>query len=242
MKKKIFLNIKSFLNVSQQIKYFDELNKINSKNIVVFVSSISYYLTNKKYNFQFGSQSFSYLPSGPYTNSISLNQILEFENIKYSLINHNDEIKYFGHDDNKLFQQLKIFENSSIFGLLCFTEKYDSDSLEEKIDGLFEQLSSLIENANINEKRIIFSYEPKNLINSSISFDAKDMNYIIKNLKQKIKEKYKKHFMFAYGGNINKDNFDEIYNQEDIDALLIGRLSIDTINLKACIERNEKSK
>ncbi len=240
MQKKVFLNIKSFLTIPEQQEYFKKLNTINSKNIVVFVPSISYYLSNDNYNFSFGAQSFSYLPMGPYTNSISLDQITYFSKIKYCLVNHNDEIKYFSHDDNKLFKQLELLKDKDMVSLLCFSEKNESLSTDEKVEALSQQLFSLIENLDLDEQKIIFSYEPKNLINSSIAVDVNEINIIIKNLKDRIKDKYNKSFKFAFGGNINKNNFSTIYQADAIDALLIGRFSLDVENLKECIESNEK--
>ena len=221
--KYIILNHKMNLYYEELDNYISEINKIN-KNLIIAPSSIYLLEFIKKAHHQISSQDICYIDEGNYTGKVSWKQVKHL-GIKYSLIGHSEK-----HDDiNKINAKLKVCLLNGLTPILCF-----GNNKEENIINILNK----IDLKDIN--KIIFAYEPTfNIGNNHI-----DIDYIkeeINKIYNCLKDKYKQEPILIYGGGINKDNINEIYNISLLKGILIGSISSDIEKLKKLLLNiNEK--
>ena len=210
--------------------YYEELNeyieKINQQKINLIIAPSNIYLLEfiKRCKHQISSQDICYIEEGNYTSKVSWHQMKSI-GIKYSIIGHSEK----NEDINKTNLKLKACLENNIKPILCFGNNENPITLIEKLT------------KNINDiKEIIFAYEPINNINREyINIDK--VKEDIKLIYQYLINKYQIKPTILYGGGINKDNINEIYNLKELDGILIGSISSDIDEVINLLKRiNEK--
>lgn len=210
--------------------YYEELNeyidKINQQEINLIIAPSNIYLLEfiKRCKHQISSQDICYIEEGNYTSKVSWHQMKSI-GIKYSIIGHSEK----NEDINKTNLKLKACLENNIKPILCFGNNENPITLIEKLT------------MNINDiKEIIFAYEPINNINREyINIDK--VKEDIKLIYQYLINKYQIKPTILYGGGINKDNINEIYNLKGLDGILIGSISSDIDEVINLLKRiNEK--
>lgn len=210
--------------------YYEELNeyieKINQQEINLIIAPSNIYLLEfiKRCKHQISSQDICYIEEGNYTSKVSWHQMKSI-GIKYSIIGHSEK----NEDINKTNLKLKACLENNIKPILCFGNNENPITLIEKLT------------KNINDiKEIIFAYEPINNINREyINIDK--VKEDIKLIYQYLINKYQIKPTILYGGGINKDNINEIYNLKELDGILIGSISSDIDEVINLLKRiNEK--
>lgn len=220
----IVLNHKMNLYYEELEKYIKQINKIN-KNLIIAPSNI--YLTEFLNNciHQVASQDICYISEGNHTGKVSWKQMKHL-GIKYTIIGHNEK----NDDINKINEKLNVCIENDITPILCFGNK----NKEENIIKLLEKIKI----SNIS--KIIFAYEP--IFN--ISSPNVDIEYIenkIETIYNYLFEKYQEIPFIIYGGGINKDNINDIYNIDKIKGILLGGISSNIDELtKILFNINEK--
>lgn len=206
MKKIIVLNHKMNLYYEELDNYINRINKI-SNNLIIAPSNIYLLEFKNKCKHKISSQDICYIEEGNYTSKVSWHQMKSI-GINYSIIGHSEKYE----DINKTNIKLKTCLENNIKPILCFGSEEDSISLVEK---LTKDISSIHD--------IIFAYEPINNINNNLDIDKikQDIDLIYNYLLNK----YQLEPILLYGGGINKDNINEIYNIDKLQGILIGSIS-----------------
>ncbi|MDE6473296.1 MAG: triose-phosphate isomerase [Ureaplasma sp.] len=239
MSKLFFINLKANLTVKQTQDYFKKINhlfkKQNSNNFVFFINHLSAYLSLNKYKFSLGIQSFFQEGLGAYTSCNTLEQLIEFKNLKYCLLGHCEELKYFNLSLSDINQKVINCTNTSMTSLICFGEDSIHD-FEITLSTLLEQINTLIKNVQ-NYDKVILAYEPKYAVNTKFEINAEQINNLFKILKQELFNQHQHHFKICYGGNVNKTNLDLFMKQEHIDGFLIGRYGLKIENVKQMLNK-----
>ena len=187
--------------------YITRINKL-SHNLIIAPSNIYLLEFKNKCKHKISSQDICYIEEGNYTSKVSWHQIKSI-GINYTIIGHSEKIE----DMEKTNLKLKTCIDNKIIPILCFDL---NDNSTESIDKLTEGISSI--------KDVIFAYEPINNINNdnvNISKIKKEISLIYNYLYQKYNIKPK----ILYGGGINKENINEIYNIKELEGILIGSIS-----------------
>ena len=213
--KYIILNHKMNLYYEELEKYINEINKIN-KNLIIAPSSIYLLEFIKNTHHQVSSQDICYIDEGNYTGKVSWKQIKHL-GIKYSLIGHSEK-----HDDiTKVNAKLKVCLEHELTPILCFGNTKKEEDITEALNKI-----------NIKDiNKIIFAYEPT----FNIGSNHIDIDYIkeqIQKIYKFLKNKYDKDPILIYGGGINEENINEIYNIDILKGILIGSISSDIEKLK----------
>lgn len=204
-------------------EYIDKINK-QENNLIIAPSNIYLLEFIKKCKHQIASQDICYIEEGNYTSKVSWHQIKSI-GIKYSIIGHSEK----NEDINKTNLKLITCLENNIKPILCFGNNGNPITLIEK----------LTENI-INIQDIIFAYEPIGNINKeNINIDK--IKKDIKLINEYLSNKYQIKPTILYGGGINKENINEIYNLEELDGILIGSISSNIDEIINLLKRiNEK--
>jgi len=218
MKKTIILNHKMNLEYDETYEYIDGINKINTNhNLIICPSNIYLETFINNCDWGIGAQNVHYEKEGNYTGEISTLQLKSL-GVEYCIVGHYERRKYF-HETNKIIKEkMNACLDSNIIPIVCF----GSDGKKETITKDLDELLEGIENINF----ITFAYEPLNIkVNKTIDTIEEDINFIYDYLYSK----YKVRPNIIFGGGIKKDNIKETMQIENLDGILIGKIS-DNIN------------
>lgn len=222
--KLIVLNHKMNLYYEDVPKYISHINKIN-KSLIIAPSSI--YLTEFINNCHhlIASQDICYIDEGNQTGKISWKQISHL-GIKYSIIGHSEKRD----DINKVNTKLNVCLENKICPILCFSNQYANSDIIETLNNFDIKMP----------ENIIFAYEP--IFN--IGAETIDIDYIKKEITKiynYLQNKYKINPTIIYGGGINNNNINELYNFELLSGIMIGSVSSDIEKIeKLLLMINEK--
>ena len=109
--------------------------------------------------------------------------------------------------------------------IVCVGEENISNIKDEKqqmnyaLKYCLSELEVLLD--KIDAKRVVVAYEPIWAIGADKTATSKHIKFVASNIKQKYGVK-----RVLYGGSLNTENFDNICKIDDIDGLLLGKLSL----------------
>lgn len=208
MKKMIILNHKMNLLYDDVMEYIVNLNNINiDKNIIVCPSYLYLESFINYCNWGIGSQDAFLEISGNYTSKVSLSQLKSL-GVEYVILGHNEV-----NDSDEIINKKIIASlETNIVPIVCLND--DGKTVEE----LYESFNKRFANID-NYEFIILAYENLKEENLTI-IESK-----IKTLKNMIKNNSSKEINVVYGGNVNKNNINEIINNKLIDGVMLGSIS-----------------
>ena len=208
MKKMIILNHKMNLLYDDVMEYIVNLNNINiDKNIIVCPSYLYLESFINYCNWGIGSQDAFLEISGNYTSKVSLSQLKSL-GVEYVILGHNEV-----NDSDEIINKKVIASlETNIVPIVCLND--DGKTVEE----LYESFNKRFANID-NYEFVILAYENLKEENLTI-IESK-----IKTLKNMIKNNSSKEITVVYGGNVNKNNINEIINNKLIDGVMLGSIS-----------------
>ena len=203
----IVLNHKMNLYYEELDNYINRVNKLEN-NLIIAPSNIYLLEFINKCKHQISSQDICYIEEGNYTSKVSWHQMKSI-GIKYSIIGHSEKFE----DINKTNLKLKTCLDNNIKPILCFGNNQDPLEL---IDILTKDIE-FIDN-------IIFAYEPIDNINKE-NININEIKQNINKISSHLTYKYHTKPILLYGGGINQNNINDIYNIEELQGILIGSIS-----------------
>ena len=215
----IVLNHKMNLYYQELDEYISRINNID-KPLIIAPSNIYLLEFIHKCKHKISCQDICYFEEGNYTSKVSWRQMKSI-GVEYSIIGHSEKFE----DITKTNLKLNICLENGIKPILCFGQNQD-----------LEQLT----NNTITIDNIIFAYEPINNINNK-TIDLEQIKQDIKLIYKYLYNKYQTIPTLLYGGGINQNNIQEIYNIEELQGILIGSISSNIDELENILRRiNEK--
>lgn len=232
MYKKIFINFKMNKNSDEIYQYLSQLSTLKNRfQYVIFVNYLNLLIAKKFENdsIKIGAQSGYWIDNGNYTSKVSIKQISD-ENIKWILLGHCEDIKFnkLSNEDLKLQLSKAIELNFNI--VFCFGDENYNNNIDSRIKYLINKLLNIGINT-FNYHNIILAYEPIFSIGGNHPVIISEIQYIIGKIKEYFMEHYNINFKIIYGGSVNSSNFDNIYNSEIIDGVLIGSFAWEIKNI-----------
>lgn len=233
MKKIVVLNHKSYLNYDEAKKYPIEINDYirTDQTVIICPSSIYIPYYKGKYNFKLGSQSIS-------TNNITgelTGNTLKSIDIKYVLIGSHDRKNYYEEDINK---QIKESLSYNIRPIIIVGETFYEYELKKTINIIKRQIKDYLEDIEV-EQDMILCYAP------NWTYKGKQIpkiEYIIEVtefIKNMIKRQYNMDIKLLYGGNVYKENIQDLEKIKNIDGYIIGEASTDLNEIKTIFNKME---
>lgn len=214
MKKLIVLNHKMNLEYDEVISYITELNNLNTENNLIVCPSNIYLSDFINYsNWGVGAQDVSEKLDGNYTGEVSTLQLKSL-GIEYSILGHYERKKYFSETNEIINKKLNACLDANISPILCFGETGDT---EDAIESLAE-LTQNIENIDF----IIFAYEP---LKVSEQETVENIQAQIKTIYNYLYDKYNTKPNLIYGGGIDKKDINELLSCDELNGIMIGKIS-----------------
>ncbi len=203
----------------------------------IFIPKVYELIQHSKLNL--GAQNIYPQDNGAFTGEISGPMLKEFA-CKYTLVGHSERRHIFNESNTFVAEKFHYAKNSNIIPILCVGE-----TLEEREQGLTEeiitkQLLAVTENSSGSDfQNCIIAYEPVWAIGTGKTAtpkQAQEVHGFIRNL-IKVKET-----PILYGGSVNENNAQDLFNTADIDGGLIGGASLEpTKFLQIIAAANTKS-
>lgn len=225
MSKFIILNHKMNLEYEEVYPYINKINNMDTNNNIIICPS-SLYLEDfiNHCHWGVGAQNVHEKEQGNYTGEISTLQ-LKSMGIEYSLIGHYERKKYFHETLEKTKQKLEACLESNISPILCFGETgRDEDILHD--------LNILLENIP-NIDFIIFAYEPLK-VEAKLEIDK--IQEQVEMISEYLQEKYHSKPNIVYGGGIEQKDIKKLLASNQLNGLLIGKVSANIDKITKIIE------
>lgn len=214
MKKIIVLNHKMNLEYDEVVPYINRLNQIETNNNLIICPSNIYLSDFINYStWGIGSQNISEYTSGNYTGEVSSLQLKSL-GIEYSIIGHYERKKYFHETNISINKKLIECLNSNISPILCFGETGDIDNAIDDLEELLKDIPNI--------DFIIFAYEP---LKVSEYETIEIIQEQIKEIYNYLKDKYNTNPNIIYGGGIDKKDINSLLSINEINGIMIGKLS-----------------
>ncbi|MEE3342661.1 MAG: triose-phosphate isomerase family protein [Bacilli bacterium] len=225
MEKMIVLNHKMSLEYDQVFDYINKINAVKTDNNIVICPSNIYLDSFINYcNWGIGSQNFSYRTSGNYTGDVSILQ-LKSMGIEYSLIGHYERKKYFNETDEIIHKKLVLCLDSNIIPILCFGETGDIDDIKKSLDILLKDIAKI--------DFIIFAYEP---LKVSKDVTIEQIRNDILSIYDYLFTKYHSRPNIIYGGGVSNDDINELLSIDNLNGILVGKVSSNADKIVKVIE------
>lgn len=231
MKKIIIANWKMNNNLVDTKEFFEHFIIKYNKNINFFIAP-AYPFLHYSYNMckntdiKITSQNVHYSKTGSFTGEVSVD-MLKSINIKTVIIGHYERKLYF-HENNKiLLKKVNISLKNNLKVILCIGEKNNIiyEQIKQQLDDI------LIPNLeyNTNNNSVYLAYEPIWAIGSNKQINIKIIKKMYEYIKNYLINYINYDIPLIYGGNVNKENINNIINI--FDGVMIGRESIKSKNL-----------
>lgn len=236
MDKLIVANLKMNKNSVEMSDYLKKVTSVEYSNKVVILPSLSNLFLTSIYNqnVEYGVQNFFYKNEGSYTGEVNL-KMLEFMNVKYALVGHNERRKNFKESNSLINKKILNALENGVTPILCIGESLGQANKNLYKAHLKRQIKLALKGVKVADlDKIIIAYEPTYAIGAENSADLSYVESNIDLIKHTVKSKSAKtdiNIKVLYGGSINLDNYESYLNSEHIDGLLIGRSILDADNL-----------
>lgn len=225
MNKMIILNHKMNLEYDQVYEYIDGLNKFEtSNNIIICPSNI--YLENFINNstWGIGAQNVFEKIEGEYTGEISTLQLKSL-GVEYCIVGHYERKRYFNETYEVINRKVISCLESNIIPIVCIGSSGIKDSVTEELDLILKDIQNI--------DFIVFAYEPLELDQiPDVERIEDDINFIYEYLYSK----YESRPNVIYGGGVNKENIQSIMDLDNLNGVIIGKVSCDINQIKNIIE------
>lgn len=175
------------------------------------------------------AQNVSSYEQGAYTGETSAELLAEL-NCLWCLVGHSERRALFDDSNEVVVEKIQRLLAADIQPILCVGE-----SLEQRESGqaeavVEEQINTVFDKFNDAElSKIVIAYEPVWAIGTGKTAtpeQAQAMHQFIRGLVATKAESLAEKLVILYGGSVNADNAEELFNQTDIDGALVGGASL----------------
>ncbi|MBL7127437.1 MAG: triose-phosphate isomerase [Ignavibacteria bacterium] len=208
----------------------DTLSKIDVVICPPFTSlSRARKLTNKS-KINIGAQNMYYENDGAYTGEISAS-MLKALGCKYVILGHSERRQYFSETDFTINLKLKKAIENELISIVCVGESLEQRENKIQNQIVKEQLTNCLTAIDRKDfNKIVIAYEPVWAIGTGKTATPEQANQMHIFIRETIEKLYNQdvsaNIKILYGGSVNENNSQELFNQSDIDGGLIGGASL----------------
>lgn len=210
----IILNHKMNLNLDE-IKEYEKI--LRDYNLVVMPQT-PYMGIFTNGNYTLGSQCVSEYTA---TGGVSAESLVHLK-VKYVLVGHIERRNILKDTDDIIRDKILECVNNDITPILCI-----GDNTEESNEELKLQIDNVLQNIDIDKKKIIIAYEPINNIGTDKHININKVNNKLISIKNYINNKYNTNNKILYGGSVNSNNINDLKELEVLDGVIVGAASLD---------------
>ena len=174
-----------------------------------------------------GAQNIDLEETGARTGEISASMIKDLGCV-FSIIGHSERRMLFHETNQMICQKLIQANNNSIIPILCIGESAEENVSNNTYNVLQQQITEALENAN-ELSSLVIAYEPVWAIGSGKTPNPEEINSVHEMIKDVVQSRFPKTGLESvlYGGSVNYNNASSLFEQKNIDGVLIGGASLD---------------
>ncbi len=166
------------------------------------------------------------LPPYLYTGEISAQMISEL-GCDYVLIGHSERRNFFLETNNHILEKVKRALENNLTPILCVGETMEERAAGQTENIIMDQISSTHDYIGISQQeKIIIAYEPIWAIGTGKAASENDVQDVLSSIRRNL-ETIGDSVTLIYGGSVNPENAQAIFEQADVDGGLIGGASLD---------------
>lgn len=164
----------------------------------------------------------------------------------YVIIGHSERRYIFLEDDKEARLKVQSAIRSKLQPILCIGETAQERAIGETQETLQDQLTGGLANVTADElDQVIVAYEPVWAVGSGENAKTDDVKDAIKIIRRHISSLFGKksaeQIRIVYGGSIDIDNAADYLAIDDLDGLLIGKISLDAHQFSEIVAKAHKS-
>jgi len=193
----------------------------------VYISELAKLLDGMK--IKLGAQNVSHLEKGAYTGEVSSLMLKDFA-CQYVIVGHSERRALYAENDVRVAEKFVAVQANGMTPILCIGEllqERESNSTEEVIA---RQLDAVIELAGISAfKDAVVAYEPVWAIGTGKTAtpeQAQEVHEFIRLRLARHDNETADIVRILYGGSVNAENAEQLFEMADIDGGLIGGASL----------------
>ena len=177
-----------------------------------------------------GAQNCHYKESGAFTGEISIPMLKEL-GIDWCLIGHSERRNLFFETDEIVNKKVKAALQHELRPIVCVGESLQQREQGKAEEIIMQQTRSALNTITAEEmQNVIIAYEPVWAIGTGKTATAEDANSAIFAIRMEIEKLYGQNVadsvIILYGGSVNANNCNELFNMPHIDGGLIGGASL----------------
>lgn len=181
-------------------------------------------------NIQVGAQNMYFEENGAFTGEIAPNMLTEL-GVKYVILGHSERRQYFGETDVTVNKKvLKAIEHGLI-PIVCVGETLEEREQNITIDLMRIQTKIAFKDVKAEDAaKSVIAYEPVWAIGTGKTATSEQAEEVCAAIRDVVAEIYTQEVADAvriqYGGSVNGDNANELFNMGNIDGGLVGGASL----------------
>lgn len=218
------------------INFFSYINDFDcdlKPNVTFLIapSAINIYLSQliNKTKIKIIAQDVSEFDQGSYTGQIASKTLSSYD-INYCIVGHSETRKYFNITNKQINEKAIQCLNNQIKPIICVGENKEVYEQQKTINYIIDEIKACTKEIDINE--VIIAYEPLWAIGTGLTPKISEIDELANRLKETFKS-----LTLIYGGSVNKNNINEIFNCDSIDGVLIGNASLNPIDYLELIHK-----
>lgn len=192
-------------------------------------------------NIKVGAQNMFYEENGAYTGEIAPNMLTEI-GVEYVIIGHSERRQYFGETDETVNKKVIKAIEHKLIPIVCVGETLEQREQGITIDLMRLQTKIAFKDVKAEDAaKSVIAYEPVWAIGTGKTATSEQAEEVCAAIRKVVEEIYSKEVADAvriqYGGSVNGDNANELFNMGNIDGGLVGGASLsaafgDIVNYK----------
>lgn len=172
-----------------------------------------------------GSQTVSQHPGGAFTGCISASMIADC-GASYTIVNHSEH--HFA-NSKKIADKIKCCKAAGVSVIYCIGKNNKQDAFANDDGWISAAIDALP--ADICAFDVIIAYEPTFAIGTGKQPTSKQIDSVVRKIKQAVKQKLGLDLPVVYGGSVTPENCKQIAECDIIDGFMVGGACLDPENL-----------
>lgn len=230
--KKVILNQKSYMLYDEVVKYKSSFDKMRHKKYdIILFPNILYLTMFKDSECLLGTQNFFSYKKGSFTGELNLESLRSI-GVTYTMVGQYERKKIINESNNDTREKLFKSLNSKFHTLLFCGEKRKTNNAFIYIK---KELNYYLKNLDKSSfKYLSLVYEPSWALGTGEIQDVNKISKIVKRIKIYVKNRYDSNIDIYYGGIINKENIQSIFDV--CDGIVLGKVSTDISEYKELVK------
>lgn len=194
---------------------------------------------------ELGAQNADVNQSGAFTGETS-SQMLKDVGVKFVILGHSERRTYHHESDEFIAKKFAVVKETGLVPVLCIGETEAENAAGQTEAVCAKQLDAVLTSQGAQAfNGAVIAYEPVWAIGTGKSATPQQAQAVHKFIRDHIAKHDKSvadQVIIQYGGSVNAQNAEELFNQPDIDGALVGGASLKADAFAVIVKAAEKAK